>query len=325
MNLIPLLILCYSSTTVSQPLSFYTLSNPAFTAQAGNYQVYIEPKGIGDIAVFNCSARWEQWGFGFSNARMGDEAWHEHKNWLGVSYTPKRFPVSLGINCGIREIYDTRDGFFDFGAWLQRPVQIGFAIRNFAVPDVIIRGGITYTWRMFFITLEGERLTRNDSTTGHGIIGLSYPLGDFTALAFGGYHPEQVIGGVGLSYQNFFESKIMFEEDINVFIGISFRPPVVVREVTVVETLLVEGSKPIIIEKRIVKSDSPPPKAAGLTAQQKKYCEVHYLKGIEYYLNNEIKAAIREWTLVTNTSSQYRDVQRYLENARAKLKLLEED
>lgn len=324
-----LLILHYTSITASQPLSFYTLANPAFTAQAGNYQVYIEPRGIGDIAVFNCSARLDQWGFGFSNARVGDGVWHEHKNWLGVSYTHQRFPVSLGVNCGIREIDQLRDGYFDFGLFIRRPVKLGFTIRNFAVSDIIMRGGLTYDWNIFFVTLEGERFRQRfssrDSITGHGIVGLSYPLGDFGALIYGGYHPEQVIGGIGLSYRNFFESKVIFEEDIKVFVGISFRPPVVVREVTMVETLIVEGSKPIIIEKRIVKSDSPPPKSTKLTESQKKYCETHYLKGIEHYLADDIKAAIREWTMVADVAPQYRDVQRYIENARAKLRLLEED
>ena len=49
------------------------------------------------------------------------------------------------------------------------------------------------------------------------------------------------------------------------------------------------------------------------------------MKGIEFYLADEIQKAIQEWTSVTNVDPSYKDVKRYLENARAKQKMLEEE
>jgi hypothetical protein len=43
-----------------------------------------------------------------------------------------------------------------------------------------------------------------------------------------------------------------------------------------------------------------------------------------YYVNNRLNEAIAEWKLVAKVYAEYKDVKRYLENAQAKLELLEE-
>jgi hypothetical protein len=72
------------------------------------------------------------------------------------------------------------------------------------------------------------------------------------------------------------------------------------------------------------KKPPPPVTKQQLTTQQKAYCEEHYMKGIEFYVNDELGKAIQEWNLVTKVDPGYKDVKRYIENARAKKELLEE-
>lgn len=320
MNLINLFLLSYSFTTVSTPISYYTLSNPAFTSYAGDYQVYIEPKDIGEIVVFNISAKFSYWGFGFSNMSVENES----KNWGSIAHHFDIIPLSLGINFGINEIYYDRNVLFDLGIWLEDPVSAGFNFGNILNEEKIARFGASYTWKKITGTFEIEDSIQayEHVFTPHLLIGFQQPAGDFTIRLCGGYHPEKLIAGIGLGFRNFIKVQLLMEEENRVLIEVNFSPPVVVKEIIVSETLLIE--KPVIIKKTITKTEPKYRKPYTLTEKDRKYCENHYLKGIDYYINDELNQAIKEWKLVVKVCPDYKEVHRYLENAREKLKLLKE-
>jgi hypothetical protein len=325
------IILFFSAThtTTSTPISYYTLANPAFTAHYGTFHVFIEPKDIGDISVFSCSGKHEIWGFALSNMRTGDQPWHERRNWASVALHLNSLPLSVGINAGLNKVNEETNILTDFGVWLKKPLHAGFTYSNIFHDDRILRGGVSYTWSYFTGSFEIEDSIRSGALKPHGLVKFSYPIGDFTFAISGGIYPDILSTGLGVEYRRFITAQLFYQDiandNLKALIGIHFRPPVVVREVAVVETMTV--TKPVIVERPVSKTHPPPPPKTTpeLTAEQQAYCEEHYMKGIEYYVKDRLDAAIKEWILVTNIDPEYKDVKRYLENARAKKDLLKED
>ena len=313
-----LFIIGFSLNSVATPVSYYTLSNAAFTAFRGNYQVFIEPKDIGEIAIFNCSARFSDCGLGFSNMDEGIE----QKNWASISYHIRKIPISIGLNAGIIKVYDNTDGLLDLGVWYRNRLSLGITYSNILNRDKILRAGISYKWKQFMAGVELENSIRNRSLTPYGVIGIIQPVGDFCVKAYAGISQHNLEAGLGFEFRDFINAMIFFTDTIKVLIGFNFRPPVVTKTVTVVDTLLVK--QPVIVEKTVIKKESKLTPVKPLSKKDKQYCERHYLKGIEYYVNDQLKEAINEWNLVTKVCSDYKDVKRYLENARAKLDLLKE-
>ena len=313
-----LFIIGFSLNSVATPISYYTLSNAAFTAFRGNYQVFIEPKDIGEIAVFNCSARFSDCGLGFSNMDEGIE----RKNWASISYHVRKIPVSIGLNAGVIKVYDNTDGLFDLGVWYRNRLSLGITYSNILNRDKILRAGISYKWKQFMAGVELEDSIRNQSLTPYGVIGIIQPVRDFCLKAYAGVSQHNLDAGLGIEFRDFINAMVFFTDPIKVLIGFNFRPPVVTKTVTVVDTLIVK--QPVIVEKTVIKKKPKPSPVKPLSKKDKQYCEKHYLKGIEYYVNDQLDKAIAEWKLVVRTCPDYKDVQRYLENAQAKLKLLEE-
>jgi len=311
-------IIGFSLNSVATPISYYTLSNAAFTAFRGNYQVFIEPKDIGEIAIFNCSARFSDCGLGFSNM---DEA-IEQKNWASISYHTRKIPISIGFNAGIIKVYDNTDGLLDLGVWYRNRLSLGITYSNILNRGKILRAGISYTWKQFMAGVELEDSIRNQSLTPYGVIGIIQPVGDFCLKAYAGVSQHNLDAGLGIEFRDFINAMVFFTDTIKVLIGFNFRPPVITKTVTVVDTLLVK--QPVIVEKTVIKKEPKPTPVKPLSKKDKQYCEEHYLKGIEYYVNDQLKEAINEWNLITKVCADYKDVKRYLENARAKLELLEE-
>jgi len=316
--LLILFIIGFSLNSVATPISYYTLSNAAFTAFRGNYQVFIEPKDIGEIAIFNCSARFSDCGLGFSNMDEGIE----QKNWASISYHVRKIPISIGLNAGIIKIYDNTDGLLDLGVWYRNRLSLGITYSNILNRGKILRAGISYTWKQFMAGVELEDSIRNQSLTPYGVIGIIQPVGDFCLKAYAGVSQHNLDVGLGIEFRNFINAMVFFTDTIKVLIGFNFRPPVITKTVTVVDTLIVKH--PVIVEKTVIKKEPKPTPVKLLSKKDKQYCEEHYLKGIENYVNDHLEEAIVEWNLVTKVCFDYKDVKRYLENARAKLELLEE-
>ena len=313
-----ILIISFTLNSVTKPISFQTLSNAAYTGYQPNYQVMIEPKDIGEITVFSCSGRFSNWGLGFSNMHENSE----RRNWGSIAYHVKKIPFSIGFNGGVIKIYDQTDPLFDLGAWYHGKVSLGASFSNILKDDKILRGGISYTWCQFTVAVEIQDSLRNQEITPHGIIAFKQPIGDFSVGLYGGLRPGKLSGALSIDFRNFVHGMLLYENSTRIFIGFNFRPPVKVKEVTVVDTLFVH--KKVIVEKPATKKEPEPSPIKPLSKKDRQYCEEHYLKGIEYYVNNQLNEAIAEWKLVAKVYAEYKDVKRYLENAQAKLELLEE-
>lgn len=246
----------------------------------------------------------------------------EQKNWASISYHIRKIPISIGLNAGIIKVYDNTDGLLDLGVWYRNRLSLGITYSNILNRDKILRAGISYKWKQFMAGVELEDSIRNQSLTPYGVIGIIQPVGDFCLKAYAGISQHNLEAGLGIEFRDFINAMIFFTDTIKVLIGFNFRPPVVTKTVTVVDTLLVK--QPVIVEKTVIKKEPKPTPVKPLSKKDKQYCERHYLKGIEYYVNDQLKEAINEWNLVTKVCSDYKDVKRYLENAREKMKLLRE-
>ncbi|MEO0276821.1 MAG: hypothetical protein ABIL75_01310, partial [candidate division WOR-3 bacterium] len=75
-------------------------------------------------------------------------------------------------------------------------------------------------------------------------------------------------------------------------------------------------------EKKVIKEEEKPKKE--LTEEELKNLEFHYKKGIEYYKKDMLEEAIREWEKVFEIYPDYKDVRKYLEETKEKLKKLKE-
>jgi len=317
-------LFAYTFTTASMPVSYYTFSNPAFTAHPGDYQVTIEPKDVGDIAVFNCAARFGHWGFGFSNMRAA----YERKNWGSIAHHLDVIPLSLGFNIGVNKTYET-DVLFDLGAWFRRTLNVGVCFGNTFDDEKILRLGAAYKWKKITGTFELEDSLAHAYIIPHFLLSFDQPIGDFSLKLMGGFHAivhgndvGRFVGGFEIGFREFINVQLFLEEETKFLLEVNFSPPVIVREVSVVETLLVD--RPVVVKKTVKKTVPKHKAPVGISKTDRDYCEKHYLKGIEYYLNNQLEAAIDEWKLVVKRCSDYKDTQRYLENAKEKLKLLKE-
>jgi hypothetical protein len=309
---------CLSLNSTSTPISYQTFSNAAYTAYRGDFQVIIEPKDIGEITVFSTSARLADLGLGFSNMHEGIE----RRNWGSVAFHLRKIPLAFGFNGGIIKIYDQTDPLFDLGAWYHGPVCLGMSFSNILNDDKLLRGGIAYTWRQITASIEVEDSIRSQEMIPHGIVALKQPVNDFKFCLYGGFRPGQLSGAVAIEFRNFIQAMVLYEDSVRVLIGFNFRPPVIEKEVTIIDTLLVD--KPIIVEKTVIKKPPQPTPEKPLSKEELDYCEKHYLKGIGYYVNDDLEMAIEEWNLVVKVYPKYKDVQRYLGNAEAKRDLLKE-
>jgi hypothetical protein len=316
--LFTLFMITFSLNSVSIPISYQTFSNAAYTAYQGNYQVVIEPKDIGEITVFSASARFQNLGLGFSNMHEN----RERRNWGSIAYHIKKVPFSIGFNGGVIKIYDQTDPLFDLGTWYHGKVSLGASFSNILNDDKILRGGISYTWHQFTAAVEIQDSLRNQEIIPHGIIAFKQPIGDFSIGLYGGLRPGQLSAAVSIDFRSFIHGMVLYEDTVKVLIGFNFRPPVVTRRITVVDTLLID--KPVIVRKTVLKNEPKPAPEQPLSEKDRQYCEKHYLKGIEHYVNDRIDDSISEWTLVMEVCPDYKDIKRYIENAREKMKLLRE-
>ncbi len=324
MTLVSFFLFSYTFTCASDPVSYYAFSNPAFTAHPGDYQVTIEPKDIGDIAVFNCAARFGHWGFGFSNMRSS----YDRRNWGSIAHHLDVIPLSLGFNLGVIRTYET-DVLFDLGAWFRQTLSVGICFSNTFDDEKILRLGASYTWKKLTGAFELEDSLAYAYIIPHFMVSFNQPVGDFSLKLMGGFHSTihdnnigKPVAGLEIGFREFIKAQLFLEENTKLLLEVNFSPPVIIREVSTVETLLVD--KPVVV-KRTVKKTVPKHKASkSISEKDKTYCEKHYLKGIEYYLNNQLEGAIKEWKLVVKTCPDYKDTQRYLQNAREKVKLLED-
>ncbi len=309
-NLIFYIVLNFSYNTVSVSENGPTLANPAFTSFFGSYESYLSHKDIGVITYFNLSTRLKKFGLGFSSSDKEENRINERKNWLSSSFH-FGLPFSLGLNLGVIKIADQTNPLVDFGIWSRYLLNFGLCYYNLLGEEKSVRIGISYLYRAFTGTLEIEENFQNREITPHFLLYFKQSIGNVNINLGAGYHPRRLVSKFKIGYSDFISAEVYLEEEPSFMIRIYFSPPVIVKEVAVVETLMVE--KPLLVKKI---------KKYELTQEKLNYCEVHYRKGIEYYLKNELEKAIEEWNLVINVYPSYKDVARYRDTAKKKLELL---
>jgi hypothetical protein len=322
----------FSSTAVSTPISSYTFSNPAFTGLFGDYELYVEQRDIGEITFFNFSSNIQNWAFGFSNAYHETEQVIDKRSWMSLS---RHFdvPFSIGVNGGVHQRWSETNLYFDIGAAIHYLIDLGITYNNMFDEEElprILRAGASLRWRQFTGTIEIEDSIRQEQLIPHLIVAMDVPIEEFCIRLYAGYRHAQgadlenlVFGAAEISYRNMIRGAFIYDDYAKLTMGFNIKPRVQVHRVQYVDTLIVE--KPVIIEKPVYREpkteEKEPP---ALTAKDKKYCEEHYLQGINHFVKDQLPEAIAEWERVVKVCPKYKEVQRYLENARAKLELLEE-
>ncbi len=306
------LIIAHTFNTVSEPIGCLTLSNPAFTGHLGNYEFYLEHSDIGKISFFNLSTQFKGYGLGFSSYFNELEETTEKRNCLSFS-RHLNLPLSFGTNIGLIKLNHETDPLLDIGIWFRKRLGFGFSANNLLNRDRIMRIGISYEWKILQTIFEIADSVHSGSKTVHILLGLKQPIGELLIIPRLGYHPGQIVGGFEVQFHDFIDIDLTIEETARLSIGVNFSPPVVIKEVSMVETLTVE--RPIVIKKT---------EKYKLSKRKLKYCEQHYLKGIECYLDNRIEEAIEEWKKVKAVYPDYKELRRYMKNAQEKLKLLKE-
>ncbi|MEO0215477.1 MAG: hypothetical protein ABIL70_05055 [candidate division WOR-3 bacterium] len=302
----------FSFNAVSTLENAHSSSNPAFTSYLSNYELYLAHKDLGEINYFNFSTRLRKIGIGFSSSTKEDINTIEKKTWISNSFH-FNLPVSLGTNCGIIKNSNQIGALFDFGIWVRYFLNIGICYYNLFAEERSLRTGISYPYRAFEATIELQSKFQTREIITHFLLDFKKQLGRVQLGMGFGYHPKRFVSKYEITLNDFINCTLYLEEEPSLILKIYFSPPVIVKEVTVVETLMVE--KPLVVKKT---------KKYELTQEKLNYCEMHYRAGIEYYLKNELKKAIQEWNLVVNVYPEYKDVARYLDTAKKKLALLEE-
>lgn len=116
--------------------------------------------------------------------------------------------------------------------------------------------------------------------------------------------------------------------DNRFFLGLSvdYREKIKIKKIT--EKVEVVKEVPVYIkekpkeEKKVIKEEEKPKRE--LTEEEIRMLEFHYKKGIEYYKKDMLEEAIKEWEKVFEIDPNYKDVKKYLEETKEKLKKLKE-
>ncbi len=109
------------------------------------------------------------------------------------------------------------------------------------------------------------------------------------------------------------------------FLGVSvdYREKIRIKKVT--EKVEVVKEVPVYIKEKPKKEKPKEEKyEKELTEEELKMLEFHYKKGIEYYKKDMLEEAIKEWEKVFEIDPDYKDVRKYLEETKEKLKKLKE-
>lgn len=138
---------------------------------------------------------------------------------------------------------------------------------------------------------------------------------------------EKFYPSFGLQYALFpFDFYISYAEN-RFFAGLSvdYREKIKIKKIT--ETVEVVKEVPVYVKekpkesKKLLKVEE---KEKELTEKDFELMEFHYKKGIEYYKKDMLEKAIEEWEKVYEIDPGYKDVKKYLEETKEKLKKLKE-
>ncbi len=308
--------------SVSQPLFESGLSNPAFSSFSGTYEAHITANENFIFDYLSAGAQINRLGISFATYRYDRYS----QSWAGIRYRFD-FPLAIGMNLGTSQIYQDSDIITDFGLWFNYWLHFGISYRNILQDERLLRAGATFTRRKISMMCEiesGGDQQRTDINLGLGYL---HHLGEIDINGVAGYNLHNFAFTLGFTYRQFKVGMLLsdvFSDTfrINMMVSIFLEPPVKEKIIVFQETLEVYVHKPTSLKKPI--TTKKPLTVDQLSTSERLYCEQHYLKGIEYYLANDLKKAIEEWNLVRAKCPEYKEVQRYLANATEKIKQLEE-
>ena len=231
--------------------------------------------------------------------------------------------MAIGMNIGTAQIYQQSHFLADFGLWFDYLLCFGICYRDVFQDERLLRAGATYTFKSVNLMYEIE-YGGYDQQTDHNLgIGYIQYFKDLKLNACLGYDLHDLAFTMGLAYKQFELGFLLSDSlKVNIMVSIFLEPPVREKIVVFQETL------EVFVQKPTIKKKSPDKKVTTeeqLTASEKLACEQHYLKGVEYFINNQLDEAITEWNLVVKICPTYKDVKRYLDNAHAKKEILKKE
>ncbi len=312
-SMIILMLVGITLETVSMPGACLSRANPALVGSYADYELYAIPDRIGSLSYLHGSIRHNQWGLGLSAASQHERG----QAWLSISRRLK-IPVAIGVNLGAAREYDLEHFLFDAG--IEFTIKARFGLVGYDLTDYHrrLKGGLTYEFKPAFLTLEVEDSTFYPRWVPNIIVGLAHTFGIWSMKAAVGYHRRHAALAAEIDYKHTLRLALLSEETFQVQLGFGLNPGRAARHT---DTVYVVKRVPVMTPP---KNGTPfePPSATVLVDSA--YCDVHYRKGIGHYLNNRLAEAIREWTLVILECPDYKEVTRYLDNAREKQKLLKD-
>lgn len=221
----------------------------------------------------------------------------------GVVFNPVSY-FSLGINYMFSYLFKEKDYLFTFQGGMQSEIKF---------------------LRIYFETSITQELQDFNFHIGTEIFS---PYIDNLKIFLGILIKEKVYLSSGIKYSIMpFDFYFSYSKN-RLFLGINidYREKIKIKKI--VEKVEVVKEVPIYIkekpkeEKKVIKEEERPRRE--LTEEELKMLEFHYKKGIEYYKKDMLEEAIKEWEKVFEINPDYKDVRKYLEETREKLRKLKE-
>lgn len=300
---------------VSYPRACMTVANPAWTGVLSDYACSIRPTSIGQLDYFAVMGKFGDAGLGFSGA--GREEGGRSFASLAYSLSPL---LRVGGNVGLDRRWSDTEPFFDLGVSVTWFAHAGFVYSGFYSDDPVIRLGVSGRYRGYAGTVELIDSLERGNLTPVILATYTFRRGPFIIELGPGYRPSRGLAYSRLALRDMVECAVYYDGQVRCELGLRIHPRIQTREIvrtewaTAVETLYVER----VVERVQNQQERP----VAVSEEALRACESRYLKGIEFYLDDRIGDAIKEWEAVAAIDPDYKDVRRYLKNALEKQRLL---
>jgi len=288
--------------------------NPANRPKIDYYSITLSTSRIGGIEYLGLDRSFQDFTVGIATS---DSVW-ERKSWLSFAGRLGRFDFGFGGGLD-HQIQPTLSS----GVMVDlNRLALGASYRYGDIKS--IQGGLSLEIGRILVGLEGERLIAEDSTRNYLHLGIGYELSEAVQAQIG-YHRGMSFGlSSAIGPLLFFFGVDRFTiEDFRIHFGIYS----IIREKVIKKTITKIRVKKVPVEKKVYVPTKPkkkavPKKKKTPSKADLKYCDEHYRKGIEYYNQDKLQEAIREWEKVQALCPGYLLVEEYLDKAKKKLKLL---
>lgn len=306
----------FGEACVSTRSPFSEYYNPANRPEIAYYSIALSTSRIGGIEYLGLDRSFKSFSIGIATS----DSVLDRKSW--VSFSSRISNLSIGLGGGFdHKIRPVLLGglFFD-----NQIYSLGLSYRYGTYKA--LQGGAGVNYQRFLGGLEIERTAfDDDSTRIYPHLGLGYELSDAVILQ-AGYYRGGAIGissAIGPLLVCFGVDRLTFE-DLRLHFGIYS----IVREKVIKKTITKIRVKKVPVEKKIyvptkTKQKTQVEKGKKTpSAEELKFCDEHYRRGIDYYNQDKLQEALREWKKVQKICPGYLLVEEYLDKAKKKLNLL---